>query len=158
MSSDESLRLPARLEPPHPSLPHPCRLMRLLRPIIFILFSTVDSLGYQLSMGNSITSQFICNDLPWLTTMIPQQALEEPLSRSPIPLCLKIDAHNLAILIDGSPQIMLLPVNLHKDFINVEGVAVAPVLALQSVCINSTELDTPEADRFAADGDTPFGE
>ena len=44
MDGDESLSLCHRLEPPHPSLPQPARLMRLFSPIILILFCTVDRL------------------------------------------------------------------------------------------------------------------
>ena len=42
MYTQKSLGLSDRLEPSHPSLSHPGRLVRLLRPIILILFSTVD--------------------------------------------------------------------------------------------------------------------
>jgi hypothetical protein len=50
MSCYKSLRLPHRLEPPHPSLPYPRRLipdkagqaLRLLCPIILILFSAMN--------------------------------------------------------------------------------------------------------------------
>ena len=45
-----------------------------------------------------------------------------------------------------------------KDFINVEGVAVAPVLAFQSSGVNCPELDAPEADCFSADDDASFSE
>ncbi len=45
-----------------------------------------------------------------------------------------------------------------EDFINVEGVAVASVIALQSTCINGAKLDTPEADRFATDNDASLGQ
>jgi len=40
-----------------------------------------------------------------------------------------------------------------EDFINVEGIAVTSVLALQSTGINGAELDAPEADRLASDRD-----
>ena len=43
-----------------------------------------------------------------------------------------------------------------EDFIDEESVAVALVFLLQSACINSTELDTPKSDRFAADSDDSF--
>ena len=51
---------------------------------------------------------------------------------------------------------MLLAIDLHKDFIDVEGVAVASVLALQAAGIYGTELDTPETDLFPGDGDISF--
>ena len=86
-------------------------------------------------MCNAITSQFIGDDPPGLTAMAPQQASEEPLSRSTIPLGLKIYINHFAILVDRSPQIVLLSVDLNgaarrargngEDFIDVEGIAIA---------------------------------
>jgi hypothetical protein len=66
MRTQETLSLSGRLKLPgcrstHPSLSHPGRLVRLLRPIILILFSTVYRLGYQLTMRYSIASQLIGN-------------------------------------------------------------------------------------------------
>ena len=40
---------------------------------------------------------------------------------------------------------MLLAVDLYEDFIDVEGVAVAPVLSLQAAGISSAKLDTEPA-------------
>ena len=72
MGTQESLSLLGRLKLTHPSLSHPGRLVRLLRPIILILFSTVDRLGHQLSMCYTIAAQLICHDLPRLTAMATQ--------------------------------------------------------------------------------------
>jgi hypothetical protein len=41
---------------------------------------------------------------------------------------------------------MLLAVDLHEDFIDVEGVAISTVLSLQSSGVDSSEFDAPEAD------------
>ena len=43
-----------------------------------------------------------------------------------------------------------------EDFVDVEGIAVASVLSFQSAGIDSSELDTPEADRLPADSDPPL--
>jgi hypothetical protein len=53
---------------------------------------------------------------------------------------------------------MLLAVDLYKYLIDIEGIAVASVLAFQSTCINRSEFDTPEADRFPTDRDASLGE
>ena len=53
---------------------------------------------------------------------------------------------------------MLLAVDLHKDFITVEGVAVASVLSFQAPGIFGSKLDTPEPDRLVADRDSPLCE
>ena len=53
---------------------------------------------------------------------------------------------------------MLFAVDFDEYFINVEGIAVAPVLSLQAAGINGSELDTPEANRFSADRDAALSE
>lgn len=53
---------------------------------------------------------------------------------------------------------MLLAIDPHKDFVNVECVTIASVFPLQATGINGSELDTLKTDRFAADGDASFCE
>jgi len=48
---------------------------------------------------------------------------------------------------------VLLAFDLHEDFIDEESIAIAPVLALQPVCTDSSELDTPEMNSFPGDID-----
>ena len=83
--------------------------------------------------------------------MTPYQPLEEAFSSSPFPPRLKEHVNNFAILINGPPQVMLLAVDFYEDFIDEEIIALSPVLSLQSAGIDSTELDTPESDRFSSD-------
>jgi hypothetical protein len=45
---------------------------------------------------------------------------------------MKIDIHHLTILVYSPPQVVLLTVDLHEDFIDEEGITIAPVLSLQS--------------------------
>lgn len=53
---------------------------------------------------------------------------------------------------------MLYSIDLYTDFINVEGVAVASVLAPQTAGINRSEFDTLESDRLSGYSDAAFGE
>jgi len=71
---------------------------------------------------------------------------------------LKVHINDFAILVYCSPQVMLLAVDSDEDFIDVESIAIASVLSLQSPGVKRAELDTPEADRFATDGDASLGE
>jgi hypothetical protein len=52
---------------------------------------------------------------------------------------------------------MLPAVESDKHLIDEECVPMATVLSLQSACVDDAELDTPKADRFAADSDSPLG-
>ena len=85
-------------------------------------------------------------------------SLEEAFSRCPIALRLQIHINNVAILVYSPPQIVLLAVDFHEDFIDEEGVAVTSVLALQSAGINRSEFYAPETDCFTADGDAALGQ
>jgi hypothetical protein len=75
MGTQESLSLPHRFEPSHPSFPYPGHLIRLLGAIVLILFSTVDSLRDQFPMRYTIASQFFgcsikaCSMDYWLDTI-----------------------------------------------------------------------------------------
>jgi hypothetical protein len=48
--------------------------------------------------------------------------------------------------------------HIGEDFIDVERVAVTLMLPLQSTGVYRSEFDTPESDRFSADGDAAFSE
>jgi hypothetical protein len=50
-----------------------------------------------------------------------------------------------ALLIHGSPQIMLFTIYFDENFIDVESIAIASVLSFQSTCIDGTELYTDPA-------------
>jgi hypothetical protein len=153
MDTQKSLSLLNRFEFTHPSLPHPSHFMRLLSPIILILFSAVYRLGNQLPMSNAITPQLVRHDLPGFSSMASYQTLEEPLSRNAITLCLQKDINHFAVLINCPPQVMLFAVDFDKDFVDVEGITIAAMLSLKPTGINRSKLDAPEADRFTADSD-----
>ena len=51
---------------------------------------------------------------------------------TPISLGLEKYIHRLPIPVDSSPQVMLLDINSHEDFINEKGITIASVLTLQS--------------------------
>jgi hypothetical protein len=86
--------------------------------------------------------------------MTPYQPLEEPPSSSPISLGLEIDINYITILIHSPPKVVLLALDLHEDFIDVECIAVSSVLSLQSSGGYRTKLDEPQADCLSADGNT----
>jgi hypothetical protein len=72
VSSKESSRLFHRFELSHPSLPDSGRLMRLLCPIILILFSAMNHIRHQLTVSNSIAPQLVSHDLSGLSTVTSQ--------------------------------------------------------------------------------------
>ncbi len=83
-------------------------------------------------MSNAITSQFISHDLSGFATVTSQQTLEKPFSRSTVTLCLQVHINHVPVLIYGPPKIMLLAIDFHEDFVNVEGITIPSVFFLQA--------------------------
>jgi hypothetical protein len=104
MDGDESLSLLCRFESPHPPLPDSGRLVALLSKVVLILFGTVDRLGYQFTMSNTITPQFICIDLSGLAAIASQYTPDKPLCSCSVALGLQVNIHDLPILIHSSPK------------------------------------------------------
>ena len=48
-----------------------------------------------------------------------------------------------AFLVDSSPKVVLLTVDLYEDFIDIEWIAVSLMSALQSAGISMAKLDAP---------------
>ena len=90
-------------------------------------------------MGNTVTAQLVSHDLPRLTTVISQHALEESPGRCAISFILDIDINHLAILIHSSPKLVALDIDLYEDFIDVEGIAVTSMSSLKPFGVDSSE-------------------
>jgi len=132
--------------------------MRLLCPIVRVSRCIVDYIRHQFSMSHAVASQFVRHDVPGLATTTSHKTLEEALGCSTISASLQIDIDHFSILINSTPQILLLAIDLHEDFIDVERIAVTTVPLFESTSVSSTELNTPESDGFVADTNASFGE
>ena len=145
MSSHESLSLPHRLELPRSSLPDPGRLMGLLCSIILTLFGTVNRHGYQLTVSYTIAPQLIRHNLPGFCRTGSQQTLEKMPRCCPIASRLQVYIDHFAILIHSSPQAVLLAIDLHKHFVDLEGIAESLKFSPLSSGIDGSEPDTEPA-------------
>ena len=60
-----------------------------------------------------------------------------------IPVSARLQKHikNFTVLVDRTPQIVLLAPDIHEDFINEEGIAIALVVALQPFGISGGKFD-----------------
>jgi hypothetical protein len=103
MNTQESLRLPRRLESAHTAFSHTSRLVRKLCPVIGILGCIMQGLRDEFSMRNVIASQLVRHNLSRFTLMIFQQPFEETLSSRAVTTCLEKHIDNLAILVNSPP-------------------------------------------------------
>jgi hypothetical protein len=116
MTFEKPLGLFDRFEPPHTTFPHSRWLMRKFGSVIGILLSIVpDIWGYR-TMRYSIAAQFVCNNLPGHTAG-PKKTSKETFGGLSIPSFLQININNLAILINCTPKVVLLAVDLHENLV-----------------------------------------
>ena len=109
-------------------------------------------------MRNVITSQLVRHNRPRIATVCGQQSGKEASGCVSIALLLHEHINNLAILIDGTLQIMLFPVDLDEYFIEIESIPKPPVPTLYTFAVFRTELVAPQPDRFITDDDTSLGQ
>jgi hypothetical protein len=69
----------------------------------------VKRVGDQFSMRDAVTSQLVRHYLSRFTTAIPEQPLEKPPSSCAVASGLQKYIHHFTILINGAPQVLLLP-------------------------------------------------
>ena len=106
-------------------------------------------------MGDRITPQLVRHDLSRRVVMPAQQPPEK--SHCGVRVSALLDQHidSVAIMINGSPQVPLLTLNLNEDLVNEKGIAVALVLAPHSMRLQWSELVAPEANRFMSNDNSP---
>jgi hypothetical protein len=94
--------------------------VRVLRRIVY-------RLGYQHAMSYAVASQLVRHDLTWLIPVTFEQSSEEALGCLPISACLQEYINDSAVLIHGTPQILLLALDLHEPLVEEKRIPVTPV-------------------------------
>ncbi len=120
--------------------------MRLLGPIVGIPSVVVNDARYKFSTSNTIAAQLVGHDLSGFAAMTSQYPFKKPPGCRTVSSRLEKNINHFAVLINSSPQVMLLTIYLDEDLVDEKGVSITSVLLLQAARIHCTELDTPEAD------------
>jgi hypothetical protein len=87
-----------------------------------------------------------------------EETAEKPFGRALIAPTLHQNIKAIAVLIDGTPQIVALPLNGDKDFVDMPGVAYAALPFFEFSSIVGPKLLTPLPNRFICEGEPTFGE
>ena len=109
-------------------------------------------------MGSWIAPEFVGDQSPRRLALALQHFAKESLGSSLVPAFSDQDIQNIAILVHRSPQVKLLTLNLHEDFIHMPGVTQSTPLASDRAGVFRSELETPEADGLVGDDDPPFSQ
>ena len=68
------------------------------------------------------------------------------------------DVENVAVFVHGAPQVLLLPLDVHEQLVEMPRIPLSTARAAQPPRIDGTESPTPLADSFVGDGDAALGE
>ena len=83
----------------------------------------------------------------------PQQFAKEPPSGMAIPARLEQDVDDVAVLVDGAPQILPLPADGDEEFVEMPGVADVTMTPPEAPGVGTAKGLTPVPHRFVRDGD-----
>jgi hypothetical protein len=156
MHRQEPLRLSHGFELSHASFPLSGRLMGDFRSIVRVSVGVMDDGRHDRSLRCSIAPQLVGNQPPGLASLAFQQHTEETFSRTPIATQLEEDVDHITVLVNGAPEIVLLPPNVHEEFIQVPRIAQPTLATLERTSVHGTELQTPQSDGLVSDDDPPL--
>src|SRR5258708_11503213 len=114
--------------------------------------------GQQLAPGHTVASQLIGHDHPRDILKALQQPSKEALRGFAIPPWLNEDVEHNAVLVHGTPKIMLSALDPDEHLIKVPFVTGTRTTAAQAVGEALAELLTPATHRFVGDDNAPLGQ
>ena len=158
LDGEKPLCVSGGLEPAHLPLALTSRLMRDLRSVVFVLPSAVDHGRHHGAVRRRVAAQLVRDQSSGLAALSFQQLAEKPFCRSPIAPRSYEGVEDVAVLVDGPPQILQSPLDLDEQFIQIPGVALAALAVPQSPRIGEPEPQTPLPNRLVGHGNTAFGE
>src|SRR5499427_6641661 len=115
----EALGMPGGLEPLHAMLPLARRPMGVLTPVIEIATLAMFHPGGDLPFGRAITLELVRDDHPWHVLQALEQLAKELLRRVLVAAALHQNVEDVVILVNRAPQVMALPVDRQKHFVQV---------------------------------------
>ena len=138
----EALRVSGRLEPAHLSLALSGRLMKAFRSIVLVSGGAMNHRRYGPAVGSRIAAKLVRDQSSRLTALPLQQHTEKACRGTPIAPGLDEDIDHIAVLVDGTPQILPLALDGHEQFVQVPGVAQASSPATERPGVRRTECPT----------------
>jgi len=122
--------------------------MRVLRPIVQISALSMLDAGKQLTLSDAISPQLVGHDHPRYIVQDLHKPLEKALRGVGIAPGLNEDVEHDAILIDGTPQIVLHALGANEDFVHVPLVPKPRTVATQAVGKTRGEFLAPPPHRL----------
>ncbi len=154
----EALQMGGRLEAAHLAFALSSRLMRDFSAVIGVLVRDVDHRRHHDAAGCWVAPQLVRDQPARDTSLALQQLPEESDSGSPISSRLHEDVEDVAVLIDGAPQILSAALQRHEQFVEMPRIAEVATAFPESSGVSTTECSTPLTNGLVSDRDPALGE
>ena len=158
MGGKEALNLPGRLEPLHDPLSSSGRLMGVFGPVIEALVLPMLDPGHDLPLGRGVAPQLVGDEHTRGSALLLEELAEQALGGLLVAPALDENIENEAVLVDGTPEPMLLPGDADDDLIKVPFVATARRSPTDAVGEFLAELEAPLPDRLVRHRDAAGGQ
>jgi hypothetical protein len=109
-------------------------------------------------MRDAVTSQLVRHYLSRFTAIISKQPFEKPLSSCAVASCLQKHIDYLSVLINRSPQILMVALDLQEHFADEKCISKSLMSTLQPIGVFGSKLVTPQANRLIACCNTSFSQ
>jgi len=117
VEGEKALGLVRRFESAHLSFPLAGRLMRGFGAIVGVTFRVVSHAARDGSQGGRVASEFVSNDTKRFFSLAAQKPSKETFCGALITAGLNQDVDHVAVLIHGTPKILLLAVDSNEDVV-----------------------------------------
>ena len=158
MEREKLLSLLCRGKPAHVIFLLARRLMRDFHAVIGIDRIHVVDRRHDLSVSRVITAEFVSVEPARFTALAVDQAAKEAHGGLFVAPPLDEDINGIAVLIDRTPEVLMLPVNGDDDFIEVPRITQCPLAFLESTRIGGAKLQAPTLYRFISDDDATLSQ
>ena len=132
--------------------------MRKLGAIVGKLSRIVSHARQNCSLCSPIALQFVGDHPERFLTLTLHQSAEEPLGGVLIAARLQENINDIAVLIHGTPKILLLAVDSDEELVQIPSIAEATLSPFQFPNLVWTELLTPTSNRFIRDDDASLSQ
>ncbi len=109
-------------------------------------------------MSDTVAPQQIRYQATRLLSLSLEQLSKETLGGAAISPRLNQNVDDIAVLIDRSPQVPLLSLDLHEHFVQIPEVAETTGFLLKPTSVLAAKLPAPLADRFVGDDDASLSQ
>ena len=158
MHGQESLCLPGRFEPAHLALALPCGLVGDFGAIVLVSVRAMGDGRHDRSVRSPVAAQLVGDQSHGLTLLALQQLAKKACGSPAVAMRLDEDIDDVAILIDGAPEIVPPSLDGDEDLVQVPDVAQPALSTREPASVCRTEREAPQPDRFVGHREAALGQ